>query len=547
MRPESATPQLQATTEGRGGAVTEDTQRARPRSWRDAWQDDRGVMVVAGTLMSFFMIGTVWYVLGIGNVINYREQLQNATDASAFAGAVYDARGMNLLATINIFMGFILSLVVMAKIMQVVFWLGWAANCGECADSWGFDVVACFECSTYDPYEALTWLGDDVPGFVKTVEQGSRAALEAMHYTEEGVAIIWPWVSASKSQVAGTYYANGVAVTTSFAYSQIPVGLDKLGSPGSIESIVQSFQQGSFSPITNNIPTERLGLPVNSAKYTDLCKMALLDITSADNAFQFIPGGFMNLIAGVLAEVLYTMDEFFCDAASGSGLFGSILGAVESVGNFLGFGLNPDGTIKDSDYTYSPMQLYPSAKMGDGYFGVWGTGLGVWTNALDIAKPGLKVSAMQSKKGTVIGDAPKDATLAVTRAEFYYDPKSGENSTGAKKNETSVNLMDYPSHNVLWNPRWRARLVRYHGFPTVGVIGAFQSLFSGNLSAAATFAGESAAGYANSQLMKTAIGNSLGQIEGDLPTTVQNILDNGGAASNSVTDMNVKPATGIYH
>src|ERR1700728_4726703 len=112
MRPESATPQLQATTEGRGGAVTEDTQRARPRSWRDAWQDDRGVMVVAGTLMSFFMIGTVWYVLGIGNVINYREQLQNATDASAFAGAVYDARGMHLLATLNIFMGFILSLVV---------------------------------------------------------------------------------------------------------------------------------------------------------------------------------------------------------------------------------------------------------------------------------------------------------------------------------------------------------------------------------------------------------------------------------------------------
>jgi hypothetical protein len=528
-------------------AVTPAVTQGTPKAPANFWRDDRGVMVVAGTLMSFFMIGTVWYVLGIGNVINYREQLQNATDASAFAGAVYDARGMNLLATINIFMGFVLSLVVMAKIMQVVFWIGWAANCGECADSWGFDVVACFECNTYDPFEALTWLGDDVPGFVKTVEQGCRTALEAMHYTEEGVAIIWPWVSASKSQVAGTYFANGVAVTTSFAYSQIPVSLDKLGSPGSIESIVDSFQQGSFSPITDNIPESRLGLPVNSAKYTDLCEMALLDLTSADNAFQFIPGGFMNLIAGVLAEVLYTMDQFFCDAAAGNSLFGGIMGAIDGVGNFLGFGLNPDGTVSNSNYDYSPMQLYPSAKMGDGYFGVWAQGLGVWTNALDIAKPGLKVSAQQSQKGTVIGAAPKDATLAVTRAEFYYDPKNDESGKGAQKKETSINLMDYPSHNVLWNPRWRARLVRYHGFPTVGVIGAFQSLFSGNLSAAATFAGESVAGYANSELMKTAVGNSLSQLEGDLPGTVQNILDNGGAASNNVTDMNIEPSTGIYH
>jgi hypothetical protein len=524
--------------------VTLETPKARANFWRD----DRGVMVVAGTLMSFFMIGTVWYVLGIGNVINYREQLQNATDASAFAGAVYDARGMNLLATINIFMGFVLSLVVMAKIMQVVFWIGWAANCIECTDSWGFDVVACFECGTYDPALALSWSPvEEVPSFVKTVEQGCRAALEAMHYTEEGVAIIWPWVSASKSQVAGTYYANGVAVTTSFAYSQIPVSLDRLGSPGSIESIVDSFQQGSFSPISDNIPESRLGLPVNSAKYTDLCKMALLDLTGADNAFQFIPGGFMNVIAGVLAEVLYTMDQFFCDAAAGDSLFGGIMGAFEKAGNFLGFGLNPDGTVSNSNYDYSPMQLFPSAKMGDGYFGVWGQGLGVWTNSLDIAKPGLKVSALQSHRGTVIGASPKDATLAVTRAEFYYDPKSGEGGHGAQKNETSINLMDFPSHNVLWNPRWRARLVRYHGFPTVGVIGAFQSLFSGNLSAAATFAGESVAGYANSELMKTAIGDSLGELEGDLPGTVQNILDNGGAASNNVTDMNIEPATGIFH
>jgi hypothetical protein len=528
----------------RGAVVSEQVQPAR-----SFWRDESGVMVVIGTFMSFFMIGTVWYVLGIGNAINYRENLQSATDAAAFAGAVYDARGMNLLASINIIMGFVMSLVIIAKIMQVVFWIEWASECSACGP---WDPEACFVC-VEDTYKGLTWLGGDVPNYVKDVEKAVRVALEAMHDTEVTVAIVWPWVSASKSQVAGTYYASaGTALTTSFAYSQIPVSLDRLGDPNSISDIVQSFEDGSLSPITGNIPESRLGLPVNSAKYTDLCKMAIIDITSLDGV---IPGGFLGFISGAVAEVLYAADWFFCDTSGGGGFLGAIGSLVDSIGNALGLGLNPDGQVGNDTYTYSPMQLFsgggnggaPKAKMGDGYFGVWSQGLGVFSNALEVAKPGLAVAASPSHKGTVIGAPPKDATIAVARGEFYYDPKSNEHGTGAQKNETSINLMDYPTHNVLWNPRWRARLVRYHAFPTVGVLGAFQSLFTGNLSGAATFAGESMAGYANSELMKTSIGSAVGDIESDLPQTVQNILTNGGAASNNVTDMHVEPTKGIYH
>jgi hypothetical protein len=524
---------------------------------QDLLRDDRGVIVVVGMILSFFMIGTVWYVLGIGNAIHYREQLQNATDASAFAGAVYDARGMNLLAFINIFMGFALSLVVVAKIMQVVFWIGWAANCSECVSSWGFDVVACFECSTYDPEIALEpgfdpiATGELPDGYVKPIEQGVRLGLEALHYAEETVAIIWPWVSASKSQVSGTYYANGVAVTESFAYAQIPVNVDRFGSPGSIESIVSAFEEGGLSPITDNIPRSRLGLPVNSAKYSDLCKEALLDVTSLDG---LIPSGFLGLISGALAYVMDGMSEFFCDTSSGGGLLGPIGDLADSVGNILGLGLNPDGKVSDSDYTYSPMQLYDGdgegslkAKMGDGYFGVWATGLGVWSTDLEAATKGLKIAQQESHTGTAIGAAPSDATIGVALGEFYYDPKDNESGHGAQSNETKINIMDYPTHNVLWNMRWRARLRRFHGFPKIGVVSAFQDLFSGNLLGAAQFAGETAAGYANTELMKTSIGTALGDIESNLPENVQNILENGGASENTVTDTNIKPATGIYH
>jgi hypothetical protein len=534
-----------------GGAVT----RNNPAR-ADFLRDDRGVIMVIGTILSFFMIGTVWYVLGIGNVINYREQLQNATDASAFAGAVYDARGMNLLAFINIFMGFLMSLIVVAKIMQVVFWIGWAANCSACDPFDPFSWLQCFECTTYDPELGLEpGFGDplatgDVPNYVGGVESAVWDTLTVLHVAEEGIAIIWPWVSASKSEVAGTYYANGVAVTTSFAYSQIPVNIDRIGSPGSVEAVVDAFGDGSLDPITNGIPTSRLGLPVDSAKYTDLCKMGIIDVASLDG---IIPSGFLSFISGVIAEVLYAMDNFFCDAASGGGIGGAIGDLINGIGTILGLGLHPNGTVSNSTYTYSPMQLYDGdgdgalkAKMGDGYFGVWATGLGVFTNVLDSATKGLKVAQQQSHTGTVIGDPPKDAIIGLALGEFYYDPKNNEHGTGAQSNETSINLMDIPNHNVLWNLRWRARIRRYHGFPEVGVFNAFHDLFSGNLSGAATFAEQTAAGYANSELMKTAIGDALGEIEGNLSQNVQNILENGGASENTVTDT-IPPAKLIYH
>jgi hypothetical protein len=106
---------------------------------------------------------------------------------------------------------------------------------------------------------------------------------------------------------------------------------------------------------------------------------------------------------------------------------------------------------------------------------------------------------------------------------------------------------------VMWNMRWRARLRRYHTFPTVGVFQAVAGLFQGNMTAALKFAGQTLAGYGNSLLMKTEMANQLGQLEQQLPAEWQNVLTNGGAADNSVTDVGTPienvpgVTTGIYH
>jgi hypothetical protein len=65
-------------------------------------RDDSGAIMVIGVFMAMLVTGFLYYIVGIGNTIIYRERMQDAADAIAFSGAVVHARGMNLIAMINI-------------------------------------------------------------------------------------------------------------------------------------------------------------------------------------------------------------------------------------------------------------------------------------------------------------------------------------------------------------------------------------------------------------------------------------------------------------
>jgi hypothetical protein len=55
-----------------------------------------------GVFMAVLMVAFIHYVKGIGDAIVFRERMQDAADSAAFAAATVHARGMNLVALINI-------------------------------------------------------------------------------------------------------------------------------------------------------------------------------------------------------------------------------------------------------------------------------------------------------------------------------------------------------------------------------------------------------------------------------------------------------------
>ncbi len=91
--------------------------------------DSNGAIMVMGVFMAVFMVGLLYYLVGLGDAIWYRERMQDAADAAAYSSAAMHARGMNILALINIVMAAILAVLITLKLVAVLATIGaWVAK-----------------------------------------------------------------------------------------------------------------------------------------------------------------------------------------------------------------------------------------------------------------------------------------------------------------------------------------------------------------------------------------------------------------------------------
>lgn len=91
---------------------------------RDLRRDQHGAAMIFGLFFALFLIAAVWSVLGVTQAILYRDHLQDAADAAAFSSAVVNARGMNLIALINMVMAAVLSILVGIRIAETLCLIG---------------------------------------------------------------------------------------------------------------------------------------------------------------------------------------------------------------------------------------------------------------------------------------------------------------------------------------------------------------------------------------------------------------------------------------
>jgi len=229
--------------------------------------DTRGAAMVFGLFFAIFLIGAVWYVLGLSQTIDYRQRMQDASDAAAFSAAVVNARGMNLLALINMTMAAILSVLVGLRLVQTV---GYVA------------LGICFALAWPTAGASMT----PVPMISNTIAQVARIANK---------------VEDAMPRVLGALHSAGKAVSV-----VVPVGAN-LRVVGLVAREYEVARVGVALPA-------RFTLPVQDDDFGVLCshagalagQMAMLPLS------PILPDMIEDKMAGVAGKIASAGSDWFC-------------------------------------------------------------------------------------------------------------------------------------------------------------------------------------------------------------------------------------------
>lgn len=154
------------------------------------YRDQRGATMVMGIFMACLLVGMLYYVMGIGETIMYRERMQDASDSGAFAAAVMHARGMNILALLNMVMAAVLGVLVAMKITLAIVTIAAAIASGICAS-----VVGAWACPLAAALLAFALIIEDK---IEATEPTIHAIVEVCHQAGEVVKTGIPLAAEAK-------------------------------------------------------------------------------------------------------------------------------------------------------------------------------------------------------------------------------------------------------------------------------------------------------------------------------------------------------------
>ncbi len=401
-------------------------------------RDTRGAILVIAVFMAVFLVGSLWYLVVVGDAAIYREKMQDGADATAFASAVYHARGMNIIAMLNLIMAAALAVLIAFKVAEVLAFTIAAIAGAICALTGASCVIAA------DAFDiGMNLQNNIIPKVQKVVDTVLKACSESQRW----VARLTPWVGAARGAVAATNYGPTVKGGVAISLSMIPMG-------------------------------DRLGLPVQEEPFEKLCERA--GTMLGNLAFGWIPG--MSLAGGLVGKLAKTFPGFFCGGSGGGGGVSAqdqtqaikdqckqaeqaYNQANQNNKNAKPFDMkkcekdaaenmkkNPQSAPPNLGSTggKTSKMIYSPAQNGDDYFQVYGFVIGDNDAMHQNAQKRVEMPAWG--KYQIQPNALTD-TLEKTgfaEAEFYYDQtKKGKLAWGDYKDE------------ALWNMRWRARLRRF--------------------------------------------------------------------------------------
>lgn len=228
-------------------------------------------MMLMGLLMALFLIGAVYYVLGVGDAVIYRRHMQDAADAGAHAATVMAAKGMNLHALLNVVMAITAGILLVIRSVEVLLEVILGVLYGLAA-SIIFSVKAASLIAVLSPVEStVERVGDAVEQFV-------RVAHDALDTAHHAVRHGYPLLAQARAVDAIAFQ-------------------DVQGSP-----VAAGFVVPLLGP---RLPDAGRGLPVEGDHIGILCDRAAAGLGNRlSNVRSKVPRWLLRLLGGVVSSAL---------------------------------------------------------------------------------------------------------------------------------------------------------------------------------------------------------------------------------------------------
>lgn len=232
-------------------------------------ENDRGAVMVIALFLAIFLLGLLYYVVGVTQTVFFREHLQDTADGAALSSAVMHARSMNLLVLINIVMAALLAILVTIKLVEGLAIIGMVIAA----------VLAWFTGgSTLAAIPPLKTVQANMDAAYQQVQPPIFSALEALHSAAGVVAEVAP--RAADLTVLADITANAQP-------------------PGS-----RGLAAGT-----------RATLPVSDDSFSKLCGEAgTFPIELAKEALSPLPGvsGILGELEGPMSDMTSSLSNWFC-------------------------------------------------------------------------------------------------------------------------------------------------------------------------------------------------------------------------------------------
>lgn len=372
-------------------------EREEDRSLR---HDRGGAVLLIGIFVALGLTGSLWFLIGIGDAIAFREMAQEATDAGTFSSAVVHARSMNFIAAVNLVMFGVTVIYLILAVIGDLFTIALATCVGpEYADcAYGTDGAV---------PAALTEMQQQ---FQQAAERYKNTVVQTTVKTggqlEKIIAIGAPWAASFASNRVAAHYDKSLVAST-LGLSNVPQ-LSGSGDSSGGATGGSSSSGGSG---------KRMGLPVKQVHASTLCDRALkmgLGDFSAKKSGQNYDFGFTPL------------KEAVAKAAK------EITTAAHCSGDFW-----------DED---APSIVVSDAQNGSDYMQVYGFMIGA--RMKDRTQADRGVGALSGMKKGYSEKKPK-ANVYLSQAEFYFDCTTSWEASGCNKDD-----------DAMYSPRWMVRLRR---------------------------------------------------------------------------------------